>query len=469
LKRDPVGHYFHNLSYLDPIKPVSMASKYNWSFLIVTSLVTAMGGYLFGFDFAVITGGLPFLREQFGLDAYWEGFTTGSLALGCIVGCLFAGRIADRYGRKPGLSAAAAIFFLSSLSMGLAPSLSWFISSRFLAGIGVGMASMLSPMFIAEISPAKARGRLVAINQLTIVLGQVITHFENFQLRDIGPEAWRWMFGLGTVPSFLFLIGVFFLPESPRFLLYKGREKESRKVLGRIGDQAFVDDSVEAIRNTMDQEKTSHISSIFTKALLPVMVIGIGLAVFQQFCGINVVFNYTTNIFRSIGASSSEQLLQAVWISLANLVFTLIAMALVDKWGRRPLMLAGAGGLAVLYVIIGYLLHNGNGNGLSIFILLAIGMYAMSLAPLTWVLISEIFPNNVRGTATSVAVIALWAAYFVLVFSFPIIEKRFGDAFAFWGYALICVAGFLFIWFRLPETKGKSLEEIESGFFKGKL
>jgi len=445
-----------------------MPVKYNWRFLIITSMVTAMGGYLFGFDFAVITGGLPFLREQFELDALGEGFTTGSLALGCIAGCLIAGRIADRYGRKPGLFAAAAIFFISSLLMGLAPSFSWFITSRFFAGIGVGMASILSPMFIAEISPAETRGRLVAINQLTIVLGQVVTHFVNYQLRETGPEAWRWMFGLGTVPSFLFLAGIFILPESPRYLLLKGKESSSRKVLARIGNNLFVESSVLAIRKTLEKEVSSNIRSVFTKAVMPILFLGLGLTVLQQFCGINVVFNYTTNIFRSIGADSTEQLLQAVYISLVNLVFTLLAMALVDKWGRRPLMLAGAGGLAILYVIIGYILHFQNGHLLSLFILAAIGMYAMSLAPLTWVLISEIFPNNIRGAAISVAVVALWSAYFILVFTFPVIEKQFGSAVAFWGYSVICMAGFLFIYCKVPETKGKSLEEIE-GELLGKL
>jgi MFS family permease len=196
------------------------------------------------------------------------------------------------------------------------------------------------------------------------------------------------------------------------------------------------------------------------------MIIGICLAVFQQFCGINVVFNYTTNIFKSVGASSSEQLLQAVYISLVNLVFTLVAMSLVDKWGRKSLMLIGAGGLAILYIVIGYILFRGSGTGLSVFILMAIGVYAMSLAPLTWVLISEIFPNQIRGVATSVAVISLWLAYFVLVFTFPMIEKHFGDAVAFWAYSVICVFGFLFIWKKLPETKGKSLEAIENEFAK---
>lgn len=439
-------------------------SKYNWKFLIGISLVSAMGGYLFGFDFAVITGGLPFLREQFGLNEYWEGFTTGSLALGCIVGCLIAGSLSDKYGRKPGLMTAAAIFFLSSLAMAFSPDLSFFIASRFVAGIGVGMASMLSPMYIAEISPAEVRGRMVAINQLTIVLGQVITHLENFLLRDSGPDAWRWMFGLGMAPSFLFLAGVFFLPESPRWLLRAGREDETRKVLGRIGSQSFVDETIGAIKKTVHGEVKTNYLHLLEKAVLPIVLIGIGLAVFQQFCGINVVFNYTTNIFSSIGASKSEQLLQAVWISLANLVFTLVAMSLVDKWGRRPLMLIGAGGLAVLYVVIGALLYTGTAQGLATFIILAIGVYAMSLAPLTWVLISEIFPNSVRGVATSIAVLSLWLAYFVLVFTFPIIEKKFGDAMAFWGYAVICVIGFIFIYLKVKETKGKSLEDIENDF-----
>ena len=444
-----------------------MHNKYNWGFLIRISLASAMGGYLFGFDFAVITGGLPFLREQFGLDAYWEGFTTGSLALGCIIGCMIAGRVADRYGRKPGLISAALIFFLSSLSMALSPNLSFFIGSRLAAGIGVGMASMLSPMYIAELSPPEVRGRMVAINQLTIVLGQVITHFENFVLRDTGHEAWRWMFGMGMVPSMLFLLGVAFIPESPRWLIRMGRETESRKILARIGNSSYVSSTMQAIRNTIHTEVKVNLRSVFGKAVLPAVILGIGLAVFQQFCGINVVFNYTTNIFKSIGASSSEQLLQAVYISLANLLFTLVAMTLVDKWGRRPLMLMGSAGLAILYVIIGYILFNKNGSGLSLFILMAIGVYAMSLAPLTWVLISEIFPNQIRGMAMSVAVICLWAAYFVLVFTFPIIEKKFGDALAFWGYAIICLIGFLFIYFRLPETKGKSLETIEDAFRAG--
>jgi sugar porter (SP) family MFS transporter len=446
-----------------------MKAKFNWGFLIGISIASAMGGYLFGFDFAVITGGLPFLREQFGLDAYWEGFTTGSLALGCMIGCLIAGNIADRYGRKPGLLTAATLFFLSSLSMSVAPGLGFFISSRFAAGIGVGMASVLSPMYIAEISPPEVRGRLVAINQLTIVLGQVFTHLENFFLRNTGTEAWRWMFGMGMAPSLLFFLGVLFLPESPRWLLRSGREGDARRVLERIGSAEFVRITVEAIRKTLHGTTRISYRQVFNKALLPVVLTGIGLAVFQQFCGINVVFNYTTNIFKSIGANTSEQLLQAVWIALANLAFTLLAMTLVDRWGRKPLMLFGAAGLSVLYVIIGYILLRATGNGLSLFILMAIGVYAMSLAPLTWVLISEIFPNQVRGAATSIAVLGLWFAYFILVATFPALAENYGPAKVFWAYAGICVLGFIFILVRVKETKGKSLEEIEKDYIRKEI
>lgn len=439
-------------------------SQFNSKYVFTIAIVSAMGGYLFGFDFAVITGGLPFLREQFGLNAYWEGFTTGSLALGCVIGCLIAGRISDKYGRKPGLMIAAAVFAVSSVFMGIAPNLTFFISSRFIAGIGVGMASMLSPMYIAEIAPQGMRGRMVALNQLTIVLGQVITHTQNYWLRETGPEAWRFMFGLGIVPSLLFLIGVFFLPESPRWLVKEGREEEAGKVLGRIGSTDYVYETLKAIRETLHTGEKVSYRYLLNKSIFPIIMIGVGLAVFQQFCGINVVFNYTTNIFKSIGASTSEQLMQAVYISLANLIFTLLAMSLVDKWGRKPLMLLGAGGLAVMYLVIGFLLKTKSGSGLTPFILLAIGTYAISLAPVTWVLISEIFPTRVRGIATSVAVMSLWIAYFILVFTFPIIEQNFGDATAFWGYAVICVFGFVFIYFKVTETKGKSLEEIEHDF-----
>lgn len=441
-----------------------MNKKYNISFLLSISIVSAMGGYLFGFDFAVITGGLPFLVDKFGLDPNSEGATTASLAIGCIIGCIIAGGLSDKYGRKPSLLTAAAIFAISSIFIGIAPNLPAFIAGRFFAGIGVGMASMLSPIYIAEVSPASLRGRMVSINQLTIVLGIVITHLVNYSLKNSGPDAWRWMFGSGVIPSSLFLLGVLFIPESPRWLVKEGKMEISLSILKKIGGNNFATSTLSDIKASTQTEQKVKYRELLTKALWPIVLIGIGLAIFQQWCGINVVFNYTAKIFESIGADRSEQLLQAVYIGIVNLIFTIIAISLVDKLGRKPLMLFGAGGLAILYLIIVYILKVNAGKVLSPFILAAIGTYALSLAPVTWVLISEIFPNRIRGRATSVAVIALWGAYAVLVWTFPVISEKLGGNTAFIIYSMICILGFIFIFFKVKETKGKTLEEIEKEY-----
>lgn len=441
------------------------SSVFNTKYIIGISFVSALGGYLFGFDFAVISGALPFLQQQFGLDAYWEGFATGSLAIGAIVGCIIAGSVSDKYGRRTGLLWAAGIFLISSLAMALATDRNFFIASRCMAGIGVGMASMLSPMYIAEVSPAHLRGRMVAINQLTVVIGILVTNIINYTLRNSGDDAWRWMFGLGVIPSGLFFIGALWLPESPRWLLKEAKQKRAEVILTKIGGALFARESISNIQRSMEgnTSKLSY-SAVFKKAVFPAVFIGMVLAVFQQLCGINVVFNYTPRIFESIGASQDDQLLQTVFIGGVNLVFTLLAMVLVDKLGRKPLMLIGAGGLTILYIIVVKMLSAGSA-AVSWYLLAAIGVYAMSLAPVTWVLISEIFPNKVRGAATSIAVISLWAAYFILVFTFPILFEKFKDS-TFYIYSAICFIGLLFIWFRVKETKGKTLEELE-GVIRG--
>lgn len=435
---------------------------FNNTYIIGISFISALGGYLFGFDFAVISGALPFLRPEFQLTPWWEGFLTGSLALGCIAGCLLAGKLSDRYGRKPGLLLSAFIFAISSVGMSLSHGLSVFIVMRFAAGIGVGMASILSPMYIAEVSPPKLRGRNVAINQLTIVLGILITNLVNYGLADKGLDAWRWMFGFGVIPSVLFFLGVLRLPESPRWLIKAGKQKQAKRVLDKIGSTAFVENTIKDISTSLTGSTKVSYKAVFAKSVRPAVIIGIVLAAFQQLCGINVVFNYTSTIFESVGANLDRQLFETVAIGFVNLIFTLVAMWQVDKLGRRPLMLAGSIGLSVIYIVLALLLQNQAAPGIvSIFVLLAIAMYATSLAPVTWVLISEIFPNKIRGLASSVAVVSLWASYFILVFTFPVLASKLGTYGPFYVYSGICLLGFLFIKSRVKETKGKTLEELE--------
>lgn len=434
-------------------------NNFNHKYILGISFISALGGYLFGFDFAVISGALPFLQKQFGLDQYWEGFATGSLALGAVAGCIIAGTVSDKYGRRKSLMIAAAIFTVSSLAMAFAHNRDIFIASRAMAGVGVGMASVLSPMYISEISPAPFRGRMVAINQLTVVTGILITNLVNYSLRNYGDDGWRWMFGLGAIPSGLFLFGAAYLPESPRWLIKAGRNDEAKTIMEKIGGAIYSRQSLQSVQQSLTGTGKVNFKMLFQKNIMPALLIGMGLAVFQQLCGINVVFNYAPKIFESIGASQDDQLLQTVFIGGVNLLFTVLAMLLVDKLGRKPLMLIGAIGLSLVYIIVVVMLGKGS-ESVSWFLLTAIGLYAMTLAPVTWVLISEIFPNKIRGVATSIAVISLWLAYFILVFTFPILFEKLKDS-TFYIYSGICLVGFLFVWFSVKETKGKTLEELE--------
>lgn len=444
---------------------LKVSESYHHTYILGISFISALGGYLFGFDFAVISGALPFLKTQFMLSSWAEGFVTGSLALGCIAGCLFAGLVADRYGRRPGLMGAAAIFAISSIGMALSPGLQVFIVMRFCAGIGVGMSSMLSPLYIAEISPASIRGRNVAINQLTIVLGILITNLINYKLAGNGPSSWRLMFGAGVVPSAFFFLGVIFLPESPRWLIKAGRKDKALSTLKKIGSESFAADTFSAVVKSLENTKKEKFSAVFARGVRPAVLVGITLAVFQQFCGINVVFNYTSTIFKSVGASLDKQLLETVAIGIVNTLFTLLAMWQVDRLGRKPLILIGSLGLSIIYVLLAiFLKMQASTTIISILVLLAIGLYASSLAPVTWVLISEIFPNHIRSRASSLSIVCLWGAYFILVFTFPILAEKLGTYGPFYLYAVICFAGFIFILKKVKETKGKTLEQLEQNF-----
>ncbi len=456
-----------------------MTSKYNLPYLWSIATVAALGGLLFGYDWVVIGGAKPFYEKFFSLTSSFQiGWAMSSALLGCLFGAMLSGALSDRFGRKRLLILAGALFTASAIGTALSNTFTVFVAYRLLGGIGIGLASNLSPMYIAEISPADMRGRFVAINQLTIVIGILAAQLMNWLIAqpvaenatavDIlnswnGQVGWRWMFGAETVPAALFFLAMFFVPESPRWLIKNGRDSEGQKILSRIGGDEYGAVEVKDIKKTLEHEIGQvHFRELLEPKMLKILLIGVTLAVFQQWCGINVIFNYAEEIFSAAGYGVSAILFNIVITGTVNLIFTFVAIFTVDRWGRRPLMLVGSAGLAITYILLGtgYFLQS-TGIHMLILVVLAIGIYGMSLAPIVWVVISEIFPNRIRGAAMSVSVSALWIACFVLTYTFPFLNRGLGNAGTFWIYAGICVLGFIFVKTRLPETKGKSLEDIE--------
>ena len=462
--------------------PETSAPKahYNLTYIWLISAVAAMGGLLFGWDWVVVGGAKPFFERYFELkDPALVGWANSCALLGCLVGAIAAGALSDRFGRKRLLMVAALLFAVTSVGNALAPSFTWFIAWRMFGGVAIGLASSLSPMYISEVAPAQMRGKLVSINQLTIVIGILLAQYINwFLVRNLPPGAtdefirnswfgqqgWRWMFGLTAVPSLLFLLGMFFVPESPRWLAKNGQPERARGVLSQIGGGPYADAAIAEIESTLASEEIQHVrfADLLEPRMRKVLVLGVVLAVFQQWCGINVIFNYAEEIFRAAGYDISSVLKNIAWTGSVNMLFTFVALGTVDRAGRRPLMLFGSAGLALIYTAMGLCYARGvQGLPMLLLVLAAIGCYAMSLAPVTWVVISEIFPNRIRGAAMSVAVTALWIACFILTYTFPMLNARLGSSGTFWLYAAISVAGFVFIFFKLPETKGKTLEQLE--------
>ena len=457
-----------------------MKNSYNLKYIWTISLVAAMGGLLFGYDWVVIGGAKPFFERYFQLTAneFASGWANSCALVGCFFGALLAGALSDRFGRKKLLLMCALLFTVTSVGNGLAPSFAVFVCWRIAGGVAIGLASSLSPMYIAEVAPAQFRGRLVSVNQLTIVIGILAAQFVNNLLasgmqKGLSEElfahswyvqaGWRWMFGLTAVPSLLFFMSMFAIPESPRWLVKNGAADRAESVLARIGGPEYAAAAMADINGTLANEvQKVDYRDLLEPRMRKVLLIGIVLAVFQQWCGINVIFNYADKIFQAAGYDISDVLSNIVWTGSVNLAFTLVAMGIVDRGGRKGLMLFGSAGLALIYVLMGYCYFTGiQGMPMLLLVLAAIACYAMSLAPVTWVVISEIFPNRIRGAAVAVAVMALWIACFILTYTFPILNGHLGPAGTFWLYAGICVVGFVFIFFKLPETKGKTLEQIE--------
>ncbi|HEU5395629.1 MAG TPA: sugar porter family MFS transporter [Verrucomicrobiae bacterium] len=458
----------------------TLKAQYNFGYIWLISIVAALGGLLFGYDWVVIGGAKPFFERYFQIadNAQLSGWANSCALIGCLVGALVAGALSDKFGRKKLLLLSAFLFAGTSLGNALAPTFWIFVTWRMLGGVAIGLASNLSPMYIAEIAPAQMRGKLVSINQLTVVIGILLAQFINWSLvRHLpagatdafiqnswyGQAGWRWMFGITAVPSLLFFLGMFFVPESPRWLVKNGKFSGAKTVLQRIGGSDYSVAALGEIGDTLkDEIEKVNFRDLLEPKMRRVLLLGVVLAVFQQWCGINVIFNYAEDIFRSAGYDISSVLKNIAWTGSVNMAFTFVALGVVDRGGRRPLMLFGAAALAVIYTVLGFCYHEGmHGLPLLLLVLAAIAAYSMSLAPVTWVVISEIFPNRIRGAAMAVAVAALWGACFILTDTFPLLNAKLGSAGTFWLYAAICVAGYLFLWKKLPETRGKSLEQIE--------
>ena len=423
---------------------------YSKNFTYFICLVSAMGGLLFGYDWVVIGGAKPFYELFFGISdsPLMQGIAMTTALIGCLVGAMVAGAAADRYGRKPLLMVSAILFTLSAVGTGLFNNFTLFNAARFVGGIGIGVASALAPMYIAEVSPADIRGRMVSLNQMTIVLGILSAQVVNMVLaRDttIIPEqawnvewGWRWMFWAETLPAALFLLMSFFIPESPVYLKMK---------------------------DAASQQPTAQeagLKELMHAKYAKVLLLGLVIAVFQQWCGTNVIFNYAQEIFVGAGFDVDGMFINIVITGIANVVFTFVALYTIEKWGRRTLMLMGAGGLGLIYLILGTCyFFEVKGVLMVALVVAAISVYAMTLAPVTWTLLAEIFPNRVRGIAMATCTFALWVGCCTLTFSFPSMNAVLGSSGSFWIYSAICMSAFVFLFRNCPETKGKSLEQLE--------
>jgi sugar porter (SP) family MFS transporter len=442
-------------------------------YIWLVCIVAALGGLLFGYDTAVISGAIGFLQKRFELDPKWTGWAASSALLGCVIGVAFAGVMSDRLGRKKTLIVAAVLFLVSGIGTAIPRNLAEFVIFRIIGGIGVGAASITSPMYIAEISPARIRGRMVSVNQFAIVSGMLLVYFVNYFISQFGDETWnvnfgwRWMMGSEAIPSVLLLVMMFIVPESPRWLTKQKREEEAFRILAKVDGQRHAQTEMAAIKEMIAHESES-MTQLFQPGMRIVLVIGVVLAVLQQITGINVFLYYGPEIFKKLGTSMDAALLQTVVIGAVNLAFTIIAIWTVDKLGRKLLMTIGAAGMGITLFAMGLsAFYQKTELWFLVFILGYMASFALSVGPVTWVILSEIFPTKIRGRAMAVAAIFLWVANYFVSQTFPIMNEnawlvgKFNRAFPFWVYGSMCVVLVIFVLLFVPEIKGKTLEEIE--------
>lgn len=466
-----------------------MATATNSSYLLKLTIVATLGGLLFGYDTAVISGTvsslesffvLPFGLDEMGANARL-GFVVSSALIGCVIGGISGGIISKKLGRRNGLILAAILFLFSALGSSMPEMfvkpigeadhtfMYVFIVYRIIGGIGVGLASMLSPLYIAEIAPAKSRGKLVSMNQFAIIFGMLIVYFVNYYIAKQGDDTWlntvgwRWMFASEVIPASLFLIMLFFVPDTPRSLVLQSQPEKALDVLIKVNGVEEGKKILAEIQNTV----VSHSGKLFSFGMT-VIVIGVLLSVFQQFVGINVVLYYAPEIFKSMGSGTDTALLQTIIVGAVNLLFTVLAIMTVDKFGRKPLMIIGAAGMAISMFALGTTFFMESvGMGALVFMLVYVASFAMSWGPVCWVLLSEIFPNKIRGRALAVAVAAQWISNYLVSWTFPMMDKntylleKFNHGFAYWIYGVMGVLAMVLVWKFVPETKGKTLEEME--------
>ena len=447
------------------------------TFIYVAAALAALNGLLFGFDTGVISGAFLYIQETFTMSSFVESVVVSGALVGAVVGAAVGGRLADRIGRRRLILVGAAVFFIGSFIMAVAPTVEILIVGRIIDGIAIGFASMVGPLYISEISPPEIRGSLVSLNQLAVTVGILSSYFVNFAFSDgpilalaqdvLGAAGWRWMLGAGMVPALILGVAMLWMPESPRWLIEEDREQEARSVLARTRSEEQISEEISEIKETARKQADTDLSDLTKSWLRPALVVGIGIAAFQQVTGINTVIYYAPTILESTGFNNSASILATVGIGVVNVAMTVVAVLLMDRAGRRPLLLTGLAGMTVTLIALGVAFFLPGLSGVVGWVALAslmlyVAFFAIGLGPVFWLLISEIYPLKVRGTAMGVVTVVNWAANLLVALTFLQLIDALGQSWTFWLYAGLSVAALVFMYYLVPETKGRSLEDIEA-------
>ncbi|MHA4739230.1 sugar porter family MFS transporter [Dyadobacter sp. MSC1_007] len=440
----------------------TLRPRFNKKYVYLLSTVAALGGALFGFDLVIISGTVAYFTENFSLNEYEIGWAVGCINIGAAVGAVVSGRLSETVGRKRLLMFCAGVFAITGAGTGWATTFPFFIVCRILSGLAVGAAALVCPIYVAEISPAPMRGRMVSFYQLSIVVGILLAYGSNYLLLESGPNNWRWMFTSQSAPALFFLMGLFLVSESPRWLIANGREMEARITLERIGGLSHALSEEQHIASSFEKKVTMHMGELFHKDIRHVVIMGIIIAVFSQAVGQNSIFSYAPELFKQAGMGEQTAFLQSITIGLLNFAFTFVAITTIDRIGRKFLLKLGSFLLFAdaMALSAAFQMHWSSSWILGL-VLGFIAIYSATIGPVTWVILSEIFPNRIRGSAMAAATLALWVANFFTTSLFPVMNQHYGLGITFFIHAVICLAYFIFVTTNVPETKGKSLEEIE--------